>query len=440
MITLITSPAAYSSGHNNLFYVVSSDNTAQPVFKYLFDVYIGVDLVARIKVYPDDNDLGVLNLKRIASAYFTNQYFESTGDVITGITADGYFSKSLQVKIGEEYDYTMYTDLVTAPAITVYNYYNAVTPVNTTNLLTQYADKFLTTRPLLDKSTSDEYLYTSYFNPSGGSTDVTIRSYDTDGAMIGEQTTSFTHTLAQIGYGIKNLQNSYPTLVTDDLWFYTIRIGTETLKVFKTCNKFTQHYNLVFLNKLGGWDTYSFRYKSQRTIRIDKKTCARMDYRVTAGGDVLNYDYSDISHGTVYRGDQQVYAVDQKTLFRLNTDTLTDHENKWLHELIASPLVYIALHRKNTETATVSTLTPDTENTLLDENGDPVLDENGDPITLSDSNPVTTSITNQTSVIPAYIPVKITNDNYDYRMRQSQGLTALELEVELLQHFNSQNA
>ena len=51
-ITINSSPNNYSSLHAPLWFVVGSNNTNQTNFKYVCDVYVGGNLVARLKSFP----------------------------------------------------------------------------------------------------------------------------------------------------------------------------------------------------------------------------------------------------------------------------------------------------------------------------------------------------------------------------------------------------
>jgi len=83
-ITIESSPATYSSMHDDLWFVASSTNVGQTSFKFIYDIYINNAQVSRTKIYPSpsaEGSYGIYNSSPVVRAYVTN-YFEPSGNSI----------------------------------------------------------------------------------------------------------------------------------------------------------------------------------------------------------------------------------------------------------------------------------------------------------------------------------------------------------------------
>ena len=121
-ITINSTPALYSSLHSALYFVVTSTNTGQTNFKYVCDIYVDGNLVTRLKSFPQPSSTkGIFNVAPIIRNYW-NSYFKpniSTYSAIPYSGSDIYVD--YEIKFGEEYDATTYTNLATSTR-RAYNY------------------------------------------------------------------------------------------------------------------------------------------------------------------------------------------------------------------------------------------------------------------------------------------------------------------------------
>jgi len=121
-ITVNNTPNSYQSFHEDLWFVVTSDNIAQTSFKYVFDVYINSVLVARIKSFPQPNtDKGLFNVAPIIRNYWESYFQPATSQTAFNYNGSGNVV-SFTIQFGEEYAGTLYSNL-TSSAGTGYNYY-----------------------------------------------------------------------------------------------------------------------------------------------------------------------------------------------------------------------------------------------------------------------------------------------------------------------------
>jgi hypothetical protein len=94
----------FELAYDGLPFVVTSSNKGRPNFQYVFDIYVGTSLVARLKRNPDiGTKLGVIELGRVIETYMSSDL-----QVLQALT---YFPQRIpshhinfNVRVGEEYD------------------------------------------------------------------------------------------------------------------------------------------------------------------------------------------------------------------------------------------------------------------------------------------------------------------------------------------------
>jgi hypothetical protein len=152
-ITINSSPDIYSSVHAPLWFVLSSTNTGQTNFKYVCDIYVGGNLVTRLKSFPQPTSTkGIFNVAPVIRNYWAS-YFKPdivTPSVFSYTGSDIYVDYEL--KFGEEYNGITYLDLTTTSKF-AYNYvqdylYTPTSPMYLTPLEyeTQYQGNFISNR------------------------------------------------------------------------------------------------------------------------------------------------------------------------------------------------------------------------------------------------------------------------------------------------------
>lgn len=155
-----------------------------------------------------------------------------------------------------------------------------------------------------------------------------------------------------IGIGPQNIEDQFGTGVIDfsqgNVSYYIVRVvrGVTRLSVEKRYNvkQFCYEpvqgfYNyepttIVFLNRLGGWDYYTFIKDNKKTTTIER----------TSWNKVLPIDYT---YGTIYTQPQRgqtnltTYA---ESVYEVKSDWLTDTESIFLESLVTSPEVYVIIN------------------------------------------------------------------------------------------------
>lgn len=339
-ITINYEPSGYPSAHNPMFIELQSGNSAMTDFKYVFDVYVNSAFVTRQKVFPDPtDDKGYLDISPIVRNYLD----VSVNAVTVGSPAPvelglGEFFVNFYGIYGEEFSGTPYAADLSGGAYKAYNWSKSRTQrkiLNTQSAsptyfktLADYKDKFLTNRPQNTKVYDGQPLIVSYWNdnltlrtmkivnenPASESTIVTGETFQSPGVMdIG---TSYNQNAGS--FSIK----SYTT-IGDEL--------QASLSFVPVCRPRYEPVTLMFLNRLGAFESYTFGLNSVLSTDIERKGFGQNPY----------IGRSDLISGGFVRETQKNFAVSYKTKWKLTGDSLTKDEYTWLEELFTSPLIYV---------------------------------------------------------------------------------------------------
>lgn len=173
--------------------------------------------------------------------------------------------------------------------------------------------------------------------PGLSSYSLVLRTYDNTNTIIQTLATSsvFTSTLKYftIPVGTENLINTYnDSSIFNGVSTYDLSIwrsGTRRSeylyrKIDNICSIYP-NVRIVFLNRMGGYDYWTFDRDNKRTVNIN-----RTEYK-----KVLRPNY-----GIGERG-QTTLAQDVQHTFSLNSNWVSESDYAYLEELISSPNVYI---------------------------------------------------------------------------------------------------
>lgn len=170
-----------------------------------------------------------------------------------------------------------------------------------------------------------------------------FKSYTSNGTLIDTYTRALGSTtklwkVLQLGCGTKNLDTN---LDLTNASYYTVFIktplGTQisetiTYLIDNKCYRYEQK-RFAWLNRIGGWDFFTFNLRSDKTINIDKNEFKRAlkQYNSTTG--LYNYSMGDRGRTT--------YNVAASQEERVFSNWLTSDEMAWLEEIYTSPEVYL---------------------------------------------------------------------------------------------------
>lgn len=404
-ITVQSSPAPYSSMHDDLWYVSSSTNVGQTAFKFVYDVWVNGSQVSRTKIYPSpsaEGSYGIFNASPMVRSYVTN-YFEPSGSSIL-VASNDKIKVDAQIKIGEEYvsGGNLVTTLnMVSGALSSYNYYpplfadilfiNANTPLVLSDyydnlLLENFTDDWLTERD--NDNITIEYgdnFYATYFKITAGTYSAWVEVIDESGAVINTVSGGITFS------GEMNLFNCQAghintfagsTVITESTYGYKVYLKrgvavSRKLTFIQKCYPKYKQYNLHFLNRLGGWDTMKFALVNKRSTELQRASYRRNDWQLS-GNTMTNIDSYNRYNETTLN-----YAIQHKDKFHLISDWVSQQDYEWLAQLFASTIVYM-------------------------------------------------------EVQGAYFPVTISSTNYEYKLESSDKLFNFEIDIEVGKYLTSQ--
>jgi hypothetical protein len=342
-IVINNTPASYASMHSDLVYTVyNATNYQQAGYKYICDVYINGSFKYRGKAFPNPvNNNGVFNIGQVVRNYIATQLNPIQNNLRAQEFQSGDFFLDVVCKFGEEFGGTLYTNLTIDSSRRVYNHYNGRL-IGVQSILPSYLDKAASNRPYENKvSLTDPFCFLPYFPTSGSAISVQIKNYDLGCNLVSTQNVSVTPTsanyLQQLNVAPGAINALIPNMITAGVSYYTVKIGTTSIYKFTLiCEPIFTPYTLHFLNQLGGFESFNFPKVSRFTYDVEKKQYTQLPYRMDGSGFVSYNNSNNVLYDT-----STAYASRYKERRRLTTDILTDGEYSWLRELIVSPIVYL---------------------------------------------------------------------------------------------------
>ena len=397
-ITILDTPASYSSMHDDLWYVASSTNSGTTNFKFIYDVYVNGALAGRSKVFPSPSgSYGVYNASPIVRSYVTN-YFEPSGTSIL-VASNDKIKVNYIVAIGEEVSGVTTANMASG-SYNAYNFYpplfadilatNAEIPLVLSDyynnlLIENFSDDWLSERSeTVDIEYGDNF-YATFFKVTSGSYLGKVEIVNPDGSIA--STSSATVTMS----GEFNLFNcsaasinafAGSTIITENTYGYNVylQLGvaqTRKIQFRQKCYPKFRQYNLHFLNRLGGWDTMKFALVNRRSTDFQRSAYRRNDWQLV-GNQMQNVDSYNRYNETTLN-----YAIQHKDKYHLISDWVTEQDYDWLQQLVSSSIVYM-------------------------------------------------------EVLGAYFPVTVLSNTYSYKLTAADKLFNFEIDVEVCKYINSQ--
>lgn len=336
-ITIESIPASYSSAHDALWFVVSSDNVGLTNFKYVFDIQINSATVASFKVYPDSNNLGIIDFGPIVRNYFTSKFVDDGSGLVR--YADGFLHVDYTIRYGEEYNGVTYPNL-TSGSYKGWNF--SLDPFRTP--MTTYENKFLTSRDRTSaKVVQGESFLITYFNSDlASSLTATIQNLNEDGSNNGSASTGSNFLASAVHGIILDLSpasiNAYlgTTKITASTYAYRVSIGSDSIVITQTCAPRFTPVQIVFQNQFGGYDQFAFRLLSRQSKKMDRKTYTRSGYEINV--ETKTMDFKDSSN--VFYGGSRSFTTGIDYSYSVISDYLTIDDYNLGSQLLASNEIY----------------------------------------------------------------------------------------------------
>ena len=344
-ITINSTPENYPSAHDNLYFVVTSDNISEVGFKFVFDVLIDSVIVARIKLFPDPTTTkGIFNAGGIIRDYLAGYFKPNTTQTAFSYTGNDLYV-GYTIRFGEEYDGTTYTNLASGS----YKAFNFVNPPFRDFSTSYYQPKissWLTPRDItVAEVEMGEKLYTGWMNTAGTTTNLTltVQKYSNGGAASGSPMTgSSVICSAFVLFDLSPAAiNAYlgESFITASTYQYGVKVNyggnqSAEFKIKLTCSPRWTPVTLHFLNKLGGYDSFVFRLVNRQESSVEKKSYSQLGWQYSSGA-MSRYDsYKRINAGN------NTFAANETISFKLTSDYINQTDYLWMKDLITSPEVY----------------------------------------------------------------------------------------------------
>ena len=358
-ITITQQPQSFQPACNPYIWVFESDQTAQPNFSFIVELYVGGSLVSTHQVFNESTnyakfdasgDLRCLLTSDMVTTGALLTYYDPAVDVVniriyekygtppvlSGVFATGNINRAWNASLRHP-DFINYNELV-------YKISRA-NPLSG-NIL------FLTDFPRTRKYFVGLYesAFLTFINRSKPNVDFYLKLYDITGSLI----TSYTNNISVgdlnvIDCSPQNLiANTSVTLVDfQSCAYFTVRVQGLDVGVFSgfsenftfwidnECHRYDTH-RLHWLNKLGGWDSFTFTLVSTDSTKVKTSDYQRERGEWDTTGTTWQY--------TRYHGEQMAfnkYATDKTVL---NSDWIHESVQQWLvRDLYESPKVYLEI-------------------------------------------------------------------------------------------------
>lgn len=331
-IVVNSGPGSFASAHSNLWHIASSDSSSQPGFKYVFDLKVNGSIIASLRNYPDNGGYGVVDVAPIIRNY-ANKLFASSGSNILQNSGD-LMSITYTIEFGEDYGGVTYTGLQSR-TYTAYNYVQDIFG----NTISSYANKFLTTRDRVNAEVMNgEKFYISFFNPDANSITATIQKLKENGTNDGDPYTGSAISSAKgllldlSPFAINSYVGS--NFITGSTYKYKVTIGGDSIILKQVCAPRFTPVQIVFLNRLGGYDSFVFRLLSKNRKQFTRSTYNTQEF-VRSGTSMIN------KVGNVHFGGSQAFATTIDQSMRVVSDYLSVQDYNLGAELIGSNDVYL---------------------------------------------------------------------------------------------------
>lgn len=210
----------------------------------------------------------------------------------------------------------------------------------------QSSKSFLTDAPSTQYINSNQSAFL-YFLTASTLTNITIKSYDSDGVIVSSGTvdaSGITNNFGYVACGTYDIINSdasvwltgNPATILTGAAYYTVNTAlggvTSNLTTFyidAKCSKYTP-IRLHWLNRLGGFDSFNFGLKSMEETKVQRDSYQQQSNTFSG----TSWDYTKASRG------RTEYNVEMTDMLTINTDYLTESESAWMQDLFTSPVIY----------------------------------------------------------------------------------------------------
>jgi hypothetical protein len=345
-VTIYDEPQLIAPAGNPLVFTFSSNQTAQPNFSFIVEVYIDGTLRLTQEVFRQFNTLGRIDVSEAVQSAIRNPEittdleFDATNSMVSYfiVVYEKYGTTPIIQASDTSTTLKAFNGAIEYPQWRVWDF-----EIYDPNL-TQDA-VFLTNFPTTSRALCgmDENFYLGYFEQTASAPVVlSVFLLDIQGNTIASDyinLTSVEFNILNVGPQVI-ISNSIITQNDfDDCYKYEVTIdvsgvsfvGPFVIYMNLDCKRY-ETYRLHWLNKLGSWDSFTFSL-----VSTESATVQAFDYQRDPGvWDGTSYTYP------LYSGQKIHFAKTKSKQLVLNSDWISQGVQNWLVEsLFDSPLVYI---------------------------------------------------------------------------------------------------
>lgn len=356
-VTINQEPQYFQPGCNPYIWTFESDQTFQENFSFIVELYVGGSLVSTHQVFNESGDFGKFDASGDIRCLLTSEmittgalltFYDTATDIVSIRVYEKYGTPPvLSSTFAQSATSRAWNASLRHPEFIDYDYLTYMvsrTNPNSGNIL------FLTDFPRTRKYFVGLYesAFVAFTNRSKPNVDFYLELYDISGTLI----TSYSNTIAVgdlnvIDCSPQNLiANTTVTLLDFQACaYFTVQVQalgvgvysglTETFTFWMDteCHRYDTH-RLHWLNKLGGWDSFTFTLVSTNSTKVKTSDYQRERGQWNSDGTAWIYNR--------YHGEQMAFNKMATDTTILNSDWIHESVQNWIaRDLYESPKVYL---------------------------------------------------------------------------------------------------
>ena len=373
-ITVDQTPYLYSPIYNEATIRLSSDNVAQTNFRIRVEMYIDYTLLSDGTLiyegdfYPRPDDSIIIDTHRIYETYVEQSLIEDYVIPNYGKQAQGGIDlRNVRVRVTEQYGDPLADDDTTDVDFFVYNgalKYQTFVDYDYTEYIPALNDdtkKFLTNSPSAITIGESQQYQLSWLQEDDNGVDIIVDEIEvkvyTSAAVLQKTFTIAAGSVDSLGSDFSNFFRSclvgtadlpnttftsgvLPVFDTSSA-YYTVQLKDDNgdpsseLKRFNIVEHCETPMTLTWLNRLGGFDAYTFGLRHKKGSNVDRERTNRTGYLYDTPLTNLQKESGRIT-----------YNITTQDKIKVVCNWLKDEELVWLEELITSPEIFLYINDK----------------------------------------------------------------------------------------------
>ena len=345
-VTIYDEPQLIAPAGNPLVFTFSSNQTAQPNFSFVVEVYIDGTLRLTQEVFRQFNTLGRIDVSEAVQSAIRNPEittdleFDATNSMVSYfiVVYEKYGTTPIIQASDQSTTLKAFNGALEYPQWRVWDY-EIYDPNLTQNAV------FLTNFPTTSRALCgmDENIYVGYFEQTASAPVLLyVQLDDIQDNLIASDyinLTSVEFNMLNVGPQVIIANSSITQNDFDNCYRYYVQVdvtgvsavGPFIIYMDLDCKRYETR-RLHWLNKLGSWDSFTFAL-----VSTESATVQAFDYQRDPGvWDGTSYTYP------LYSGQKIHFAKTKSKQLVLNSDWISQGVQNWLVEsLFDSPLVYL---------------------------------------------------------------------------------------------------